>query len=459
MHVAPFDPALSPALLAQRLADLPGVCWLDGAAAHAEARYSFLAAEPIESVHAPLSVADPLAMLARIEQDACDNIAASELSGAPSPCDVPRWIGYVAYDACFAGGRGRLPRPSARPALVFARYDAVLVVDHAHGTAFVAGDDAAACERLRARLQRPARPLRAARAGAPNATAAEHHRAAIARALEHIARGDLYQANLARCWQASFAGDPLALWHALRAASAVPFGFYFDDGARVVMARTMERFLHWQRDSRALRTRPIKGTIARAGDRDAQEAATLRADAKERAEHAMIVDLMRNDLGRVAEIGSVRVAETMAVEPFARLSHLVSTVACRTRADVSLRDVLRATFPPGSVTGAPKLRAIDLIEQLESEPRDVYTGALGFVDRAGGLSLAVAIRTALLENGGVRFFAGGGIVEASQIERELAETELKARVFFDALAALGSADGDFELSRPPLLRYMSDRLG
>ena len=107
----------------------------------------------------------------------------------------------------------------------------------------------------------------------PTATAPEQHRAAIARALEHIARGDLYQVNLARCWQAAFAGDPLALWHALRAASAVPFGFYFDDGARVVMARTMERFLHWQRAARVLRTRPIKGTIARAGDRDAQEAA------------------------------------------------------------------------------------------------------------------------------------------------------------------------------------------
>jgi anthranilate/para-aminobenzoate synthase component I len=459
MHFSPFEPALHESLLVQSLADLPGVCWLDGAAVHADGRFSFLAAEPVERVSAPLSAADPLSALERVEQDASAQLHAPPAhEDAPAPADVPRWIGYIAYDACFAGGRGRLTRPSSRPALVFARYDALLAVDHARASAFIVGDDAAACERLRARLSRAAQPLGSARVAPPNVTPVEQHRAAIVRALDHIARGDLYQVNLARCWQAGFSGDPLALWHALRGASAVPFGFYFDDGARVVMARTMERFLLWRRASRTLRTRPIKGTIARAGGRDALEAAALRGDDKERAEHAMIVDLMRNDLGRVAEVGSVHVPETMAVEPFARLSHLVSTVACRTRPGAGLRDVLRATFPPGSVTGAPKLRAIELIEQLESEPRDVYTGALGFVDRAGGVSLAVAIRTALLEDERVRFFAGGGIVEASQPQREVDETELKATVFLDALATLATG-GEFALSRPPLLRYMSHRLG
>ena len=246
----------------------------------------------------------------------------------------------------------------------------------------------------------------------------------------------MYQVNLARSFSAPFEGAPLALWQALRAASPVPLGCYFDDGARVVMARTMERFLRFRRAERELLARPIKGTIARAGACDTGEAAALRSDPKERAEHAMIVDLMRNDLGRVADVGSVSVPEWMAVEPFARLSHLVSTVACRTRAGVGLREVLAATFPPGSVTGAPKLRAVELIAALEAEPRDVYTGALGFVDRNGGLSLAVAIRTAVVAGGQARYFAGGGIVEASQIERELAETELKAQVFRDALAAL-----------------------
>jgi anthranilate/para-aminobenzoate synthase component I len=161
---------------------------------------------------------------------------------------------------------------------------------------------------------------------------------------------------------------------------------------------------------------------------------------------------MRNDLGRVAEVGSVHVPEVMLVEPYAKLSHLVSTVACRTRPGVSTRQVLMATFPPGSVTGTPKLRAIEIIEQLEAVPRDAYTGAVGFLDREGGLSLAVAIRAAIVEHGLVRYFAGGGIVEASQIERELAETELKARVFLDAVLALAGPASDACLSTDAVLR-------
>src|SRR5690606_24571802 len=149
-----------------------------------------------------------------------------------------------------------------------------------------------------------------------------------------IAAGEIYQVNLARRWSATIEGDPVALFLAMRAASPVPFGAYLELGADgCVLARTMERFLRWDARTRALETRPIKGTIARRGD-DHGEAAALRTDAKERAEHAMIVDLMRNDLGRVAEIGSVRVEDVMAVEPYAGLSHLVSTVRATTRPDV-----------------------------------------------------------------------------------------------------------------------------
>jgi anthranilate/para-aminobenzoate synthase component I len=302
----------------------------------------------------------------------------------------------------------------------------------------VVGDDRAACDRLLARVEQGPLRMPCARASAVTATPEAQHRAAIARAIEHIAAGDIYQVNLARCWRAPFEGSPLALFAALRAASPVPLGMYYDDGARVVLSRTMERFLRWQRAARRLLARPIKGTIARAGGRDRAEAEALRADDKERAEHTMIVDLMRNDLGRVAEPGSVHVPLVMAVEPYAGLSHLVSTIACTTRGGTSLQQVLEATFPPGSVTGTPKLRAIDVIEALESEPRDVYTGALGFVDRAGGLSLAVAIRTALVGDRELRYFAGGGIVAGSQIDREIAETELKACVLHDALRAIAA---------------------
>ncbi|HEX2675665.1 MAG TPA: chorismate-binding protein, partial [Polyangiales bacterium] len=171
---------------------------------------------------------------------------------------------------------------------------------------------------------------------------------------------------------------------------------------------------------------------------DHAEAARLARDPKERAEHAMIIDLMRNDLSRVAELGTVSVPQIMAVERYAGLSHLVSSVRCTTRAECGPRALLEAAFPAGSITGTPKLRAIEIIAAIEPAARGVYTGTYGYLDRAGGLSLAVAIRTAVVERGRARYFAGGGIVEASQVERELAETTLKARVFSDAIADLSA---------------------
>jgi anthranilate/para-aminobenzoate synthase component I len=451
MHVLPLDLPVSPAELALRLADLPGLTWLDGEARHRDGRFSFLGAAPVERIELPLSAREPLAALDRLEpvtQHEADDV----ISSAPLSSEVPRWIGYVAYDACLAEKQQRLARPGDRLALSFARYDALIALDHRRHLAFVVGDDRAACQRLLRLLARRQRQVPRARIGAVGVAPAEQHRRTIAAALDHIAAGDVYQVNLARCWCAAFEGAPLALFLALRAASSVPFGFYHDDGARVSMSRTMERFLRWDRAAGTLLSRPIKGTIARHGDRDRQEAEALCSDDKERAEHAMIVDLMRNDLGRVAEVGSVHVPEVMAVEPYARLSHLVSSVTCRTRSETTLRQVLEATFPPGSVTGTPKLRAIEIIEQLEGVPRDVYSGAVGFVDRAGGLSLAVAIRTAIAEPGLVRYFAGGGIVEASRIEHEIAETELKARVFLDAVAALGTPADELGLSGAAVLR-------
>jgi anthranilate/para-aminobenzoate synthase component I len=291
---------------------------------------------------------------------------------------------------------------------------------------------------------------------------ADHERAVRA-ALGHIAAGDCYQLNLARRWRADFEGDPLALYLAMRARSPVPLGAFVQAGDHAVAACTMERFLAWEgRDGGRLVTRPIKGTLARRGD-DAAEARALRADEKERAEHAMIVDLMRNDLGRVAEVGSVRVDEVFRVEPYAALSHLVSTVSCRTRAGVTLRQVLEATFPPGSVTGTPKRRAMERIEELEASPRGVYCGAVGYLARDGGLSLAVAIRTAVVgrpvagdgADGNaddraraardvVVYHAGGGLVAASDPARETDETELKARVFLEALESAGAGAAQAE---------------
>ena len=441
MHVQPLAGIEPAPVLAARLCDAPGLAWLDGEAAHAEGRWSYLGVDPVERMERYSGQREPLQALAQLEPRLSTGAEArtsrtEELVHGFDPAAVPRWIGYLAYDAAWCDRPGRHARPAERPVLAFARYDALLAIDHVAGRAFLVGEDAAATARLSARLrERPREPR--ARAGVLRAAPPELHRAAIGQVLEHIARGDCYQVNLARAFRAAFTGDPLALWLGLRRASPVPLGGYFAGGARVIAARTMERFLRWERASGLLATRPIKGTLRRSGARDPGEADMLRTDPKERAEHAMIVDLMRNDLGRVARIGSVEVPEIMAVEPFAGLHHLVSTVRCRTRPEATLRDVLAATFAPGSVTGAPKLAAIELIERLEPEPRDVYTGALGYVAHNGDLSLAVAIRCTQIEAEEARYLAGGGIVEASDPERELAETELKAEVFRQALGELG----------------------
>ena len=319
------------------------------------------------------------------------------------------------------------------PVILFHRYPAVFVFDHQTKENWVVGDDRGAAKSLVEDLDdgRSQTGVRCA-IGPMMVDDAGAHRRAIERALSYIAEGQVYEVNLARRWSAAFDGEALSLWLSMRDASRVPLGLFLDAGDHAVLACTMERFLRWERQTASLVTRPIKGTIARStGDFDAR--ARLRSDPKERAEHSMIVDLMRNDLGRIARIGSVRVGQPFAVEPFTGLYHLVTTVSCETRPDVSLRDVVEATFPPGSVTGAPKIRAVEVIEELEQHPRGVYCGAVGFVDRAGGLSLAVAIRTATVREERVEYWAGGGIVEASDPAREVAETELKAQVFLQAV--------------------------
>lgn len=412
---------------ALRLRAHGGLVWLDADGASEAGRRLYLGAAPVETLRVPWG------------EDALQALAALGHGGDRRP----RWIGYVAYDAFWARSHAtpRMER-GPWPVLLLHRYDALLEVDLRESTARLIADDEAALERAKKRLASDPSALGDVRVAALRVTPRATHAAAVERAREHIAAGEVYQVNLARAWRGPFEGDALALWMAMREASPVPLGLYVDGGDHQVLARTMERFLEWHPDAEGrgpIETRPIKGTIARGGDDDG-EAAALRADPKEHAEHAMIVDLVRNDLGRVAETGSVSVGEPFAVEPYAKLSHLVSTVQAITRPGTDLADVLRATFPPGSVTGAPKSSALRIIEALEPVPRGAYCGAVGYVDGAGGLSLAVAIRTAFVGGGEVRYYAGGGLVWDSDPQREVAETELKARVFLDALTTLRAGE-------------------
>jgi para-aminobenzoate synthetase component I len=267
--------------------------------------------------------------------------------------------------------------------------------------------------------------------------------AAYRRGFEAVARylvaGDAYQVNLARRLVAAVerGGDPLALYQRLARRAPAPMGALIEPGdGLAVLCNSPERFLHRAPGGDRIETRPIKGTRRRAGDTaaDARRAAELRADPKELAEHLMIVDLERNDLGRVARTGTVTVDSFARVVELPTVLHLVSTVSCRVERDLGVAALLAATFPGGSITGAPKLRAMEIIAELEPAPRGVYTGALGYLGQGGALDLAIAIRTGVLHGARLTLGVGGGLVADSTLARELEETEEKASAWRAALA-------------------------
>ena len=251
----------------------------------------------------------------------------------------------------------------------------------------------------------------------PTWTAAEHA-AAVERVRAAIGRGDVYQVNLVQHLRAPFAGSPGALEAALAPLGAEWAHALHGDGWSIVSA-TPELFLQTRGD--VARTMPIKGT------RPADAGEPIAESAKDRAEHVMIVDLERNDLGRVCRPGSVRVAEYLAERPMAGVRHMVSTVEGRLRPGVGLAELLRATFPGGSVTGAPKLAAIDHIARLEPVGRGASMGALGVVHPNGDLDLGLTIRTLAVADGGLHLWVGGGIVWDSDPAAEVEESLVKAR--------------------------------
>jgi len=265
----------------------------------------------------------------------------------------------------------------------------------------------------------------------------EAYTAAVARALDYIRAGDVFQVNLSRGWEARFDVPlaPAALYARLRRANPAPFAGLFDLGeAGAVVSASPERLVSVRGDR--VETRPIAGTRPRLpGDDDAGRIRELVGHAKERAEHVMLVDLERNDLGRVCTGGSVEVDELMVVESYAHVHHIVSNVRGRLRADASPGSVLRAVFPGGTITGAPKVRCMEIIAELEGTGRGAYTGAMGWLDRSGDLDLNILIRSAEVHGDTVRFRTGAGIVADSDPLHELDETRAKARGMLQALGA------------------------
>jgi para-aminobenzoate synthetase component 1 len=267
----------------------------------------------------------------------------------------------------------------------------------------------------------------------------EAYEAAVRRALDYIRAGDVYQVNLSQRFEAPCARDEFEIYLRLRAQAPAPFAAFLRYPGYVVMSCSPERFLRYDPQSRLVETRPIKGTRPRGpGLRsDRALAEELAACAKDRAENVMIVDLVRNDLGRVAEVGSVRVTGLCELESFPTVHHLTSTVRARLRADRDVVDLLRATFPGGSITGAPKIRAMQIIDELEPVARGVYTGAIGYIEPGGAMDLNIAIRTVVARTGTAWFHVGAGIVADSDPAREYEETLHKGAALARALLGEG----------------------
>jgi para-aminobenzoate synthetase component 1 len=423
--IAEPGPALEPAEAARRAAAVPGAFWLCSPGADES------------GVGGDVVGADPVRVVRGESALALERAWAEERARwGDAPAGVPVAAGWLSYDLGrpWLGLPPRAPDAAVAPfaPLEFHFHDAVWVRP-AGGAATIFARDAQAAQRLRARLETE---VARAIATAPGALAPDHdaavYLAAARRVLGYLTAGDAYQVNLARRVSAGFTGAAVELAAALRARAPAPFGAFIAsaDGAAALVGNSPERFLAL--DGRgAVETRPIKGTRARASDPAADEAAraALVASPKDRAEHVMIVDLERNDLGRVCETGSVVVDGVARVLSLPTVHHLVSTVRGRLRAGVGLAALLEATFPGGSITGAPKRRAMQIIDELEPAARGPYTGATGWLGAAGDLDLAVAIRTALVSGGRLSLSVGGGIVADSTPEDEFAETEVKAAAF------------------------------
>ena len=467
--IHPLD-GRDPLELAARVASLPDPSLLEGGPGFGEAgRRSILAARPrlvFEATGSDWSLTgeggtsefgrgDPLDRLARLLSESHLTRPDEIPNLGSDPCPFRGGlIGFFGYD--LAPWIERLPRRSPRstrlPDLRFALHDTAVVVDHRTGIAelrlydLLGEGDRALVARRNGWLDdlkqdpfthsdEPGTVLRVF-----PAIPAEEYRLAVSRALEYIAAGDIFQVNLSQRFSAeSFEGpiDPVAIRARARSLSPAPYSSFLRWDNQAILGVSPELF--YETRGRTITTRPIKGTRPRGSTptEDARLAAELAASPKDRAELTMIVDLERNDLGRVCDYGSVRVVDPGSVESYAQVHHRVATVSGRLRADVGPIDVVRAMFPGGSITGAPKIRAMEIIDELEPDRRGVYTGAVGYFGRDGVASFNIAIRTIVVEGNRAEYRVGGGIVADSDPEAEYRETLDKGRGLLRALEGEG----------------------
>lgn len=351
------------------------------------------------------------------------------------------WFLFLGYElAAEIEPTLQLQRDPVLPIALAARCDAAIIREHQTGQChFIAeASSTHTAQQVQQDLALAAtRPRDAVPVSQPIITEepADPFLEAVVRAKSYIAAGDIYQANLSRGWSATCVGaNPSSIYRALCDANPGPFAGLAHWQGTTIVSSSPERLLSI-RDGIAA-TRPIAGTRPRSDDhqRDEQLLEELISDPKERAEHVMLIDLERNDLGRICEAGSVVVDEMMIIESYAHVHHIVSNVRGRVRADTSPGEAIAAVFPGGTITGCPKVRCMEIISELETGPRGAYTGSFGYLNRDGSMDLNILIRTMVVSDDTITFRAGSGIVADSEPEAELNETRAKAKGLIRALS-------------------------
>jgi len=418
---------------------------------HPLSRYSFFSADPVSTIAAN----------AAEWPQTRDRIRGPLANPSPAIDALPPfqggWLGWFGYELGSAfDDVGRHPdQPLPIHDLVLGLHDWVIAWDHLRDEAWLIStgidanghrDDERAAQRadiVLRQLQSPAAES-AEPMGDSKSVETDHadfsatgYQQAVAQVIEHVLAGDIFQANLAQRFTLQYSGDPLRLYRQLAMHAPAPMGAYMQHGTITVASASPERFLQFDAATRRVETRPIKGTRPRDRDpnRDVAASAALLASEKDRAENVMIVDLLRNDLSRVCVPGTVRAPEICALESHATVHHLVSTVVGQLRPECDAIDLIAATFPGGSITGAPKLRAMEIIRELEPVARGVYSGAIGWIGLDGSMDTSIAIRTITLANDLASVHAGGGITALSVPVEEYQETLDKAAAPIAAIRA------------------------
>ena len=421
------------------LADLPWAVWLDSCGM---ARYDIVTAAPLHTLQLNQEVATtdgPFDLLRDLLGERAASIADVPFAGGA--------LGYWSYD--LARRLMTLPEiadaTEQLPNLAVGIYDWALVLDHQQHKARLVSQQRFAetaellpqiLHRLRTFTAPPPESFRVYGRITSNFTP-DSYAAAFLRVQDYLQSGDCYQINLSQCFSAKAEGDALGAYLRLRGLNPAPYSAFLNLPQAQILCNSPERFISVRGDR--VETRPIKGTRPRSSDalEDRRLADELRNHPKDRAENLMIVDLLRSDLGKSCKPGSVRAPKLFEVESFANVHHLVSTVEGQLAAGHDALDVLRNCFPGGSVTGAPKLRAMQIIEQLEPVRRGVYCGAIGYIGFDGNMDTNIAIRTLVYSDGKIRGWAGGGIVADSDQKAEYQETLDKASAMLKLLQHYG----------------------